>query len=61
LNELLEREVFDQFCEERCGRFYHEKLGRPSLAPSSPCLKAGTGVGGQGFMECGLESGRTDR
>lgn len=34
LNELLEREVFDQFCEERCGRFYHEKLGRPSLAPS---------------------------
>jgi transposase len=34
LNELLEREVFDQFCEERCARFYHEKLGRPSLAPS---------------------------
>jgi transposase len=37
LDELLEREVFDQFCEERCGRFYHEKLGRPSLAPSLYC------------------------
>jgi transposase len=34
LNELLEREAFDKFCEERCRRFYHEKLGRPSLAPS---------------------------
>jgi transposase len=33
LNEVLEREGFDRFCEERCCKFYHEKLGRPSLAP----------------------------
>jgi hypothetical protein len=24
---------FDEFCEARCRRFYHQKLGRPSLAP----------------------------
>ncbi len=33
LNEVLERDGFDRFCEGRCREFYHEKLGRPSLAP----------------------------
>jgi len=33
LNEVLDREGFDMFCEQRCGRFYHQKLGRPSLPP----------------------------
>lgn len=33
LNELLEKADFDRFCEDRCRRFYHEKLGRPSLVP----------------------------
>lgn len=33
LNDVLEREGFDRFCEARCREFYHEKLGRPSLAP----------------------------
>src|SRR5712691_7730607 len=33
LNEVLEREGFDRFCEARCREFYHEKLGRPSLPP----------------------------
>ena len=33
LNELLEKAGFDRFCEECCAKFYHEKLGRPSLAP----------------------------
>jgi transposase len=33
LNEVLDEEGFDRFCEGRCRRFYHEKLGRPSLAP----------------------------
>jgi len=33
LNEVLERDGFDRFCEVRCRGFYHEKLGRPSLAP----------------------------
>ena len=33
LNEVLERAAFDEFCEKRCRKFYHEKLGRPSLAP----------------------------
>ena len=30
---MLERDGFDQLCEKRCREFYHEKLGRPSLAP----------------------------
>jgi len=33
LNEVLEQAGFDEFCEARCGKFYHEKLGRPSLPP----------------------------
>jgi len=33
LNEVLERAQCDGFCEQRCRRFYHEKLGRPSLPP----------------------------
>jgi len=33
LNEVLERADFDRFCEDRCRKFYHEKLGRPSLVP----------------------------
>jgi transposase len=33
LNELLDQAGFDEFCEARCQKFYHEKLGRPSLAP----------------------------
>ena len=35
LNELLDRAGFDEFCEARCRKFYHEKLGRPSLAPGT--------------------------
>ena len=30
---MLEQAEFDEFCETRCSKFYHEKLGRPSLAP----------------------------
>ncbi len=33
LNRVLDEEGFDRFCEGRCRGFYHEKLGRPSLAP----------------------------
>jgi transposase len=33
LNKILDQEGFDQFCEDCCREFYHEKLGRPSLAP----------------------------
>jgi transposase len=33
LNEVLEHAGFDEFCEAHCHKFYHEKLGRPSLAP----------------------------
>ena len=33
LNSVLNEAGFDRFCEERCQPFYHEKLGRPSLAP----------------------------
>jgi transposase len=33
LNEVLDKAGFDHFCEANCAEFYHEKLGRPSLAP----------------------------
>lgn len=33
LNEVLEHAGFDEFCEAGCRKFYHEKLGRPSLPP----------------------------
>jgi hypothetical protein len=33
LNRVLEQTGFDGFCEQQCGKFYHTKLGRPSLAP----------------------------
>jgi transposase len=32
LNEVLGT-GFDEFCESECSRFYHNKLGRPSLPP----------------------------
>ena len=34
LNELLEAEGFDEFVEERCGKFYGARYGRPSLTPA---------------------------
>jgi transposase len=33
LNQLLDEHRFDAFVEGRCGRFYHDALGRPGLAP----------------------------
>src|SRR5882724_10041646 len=33
LNEVLDKAGFDGFCEASCSRFYHAKLGRPSLPP----------------------------
>ena len=33
LNELLEGAGFDEFVEGLCARFYHARLGRPSLRP----------------------------
>jgi transposase len=33
LNEVLDQAGFDEFCEARCHKFYHERLGRPSLPP----------------------------
>lgn len=33
LNKVLNEAGFDGYCEERCREFYHQKLGRPSLAP----------------------------
>lgn len=33
LNEVLDQGQFDTFCETACARFYHHKLGRPSLPP----------------------------
>ena len=35
MNRVLEQAGFDWFCEERCREFYHENLGRPSLAPGT--------------------------
>ena len=33
LNGILEAGGFDEFAESECGRFYAERMGRPSLAP----------------------------
>src|SRR5580658_4208267 len=33
LSRVLEEAKFDAFCESECAKFYHAKLGRPSLAP----------------------------
>lgn len=33
LNELLARRGFDAFVEERCAKFYHDRLGRPGIPP----------------------------
>jgi transposase len=33
LNRVLAEAKFDAFCEGVCAKFYHTKLGRPSLAP----------------------------
>jgi len=33
LNEVLEDEGFDAFVEEKCARFYADKVGRPGLTP----------------------------
>ncbi len=34
LNKILDGQGFDRFVEERCRKFYADKLGRPSLAPA---------------------------
>ena len=51
LNGVLQQAGFDRFCEELCRKFYHEKLGRPSLAPGVyfRCLLIGffEGIGGE--------------
>jgi transposase len=33
LNRVLDQAGFDEFCEKQCRKFYHERLGRPSVAP----------------------------
>jgi transposase len=35
LNQLLDREKFDEFCERECARFYADSNGRPSLTPGT--------------------------
>jgi len=35
LNDLLEGASFDEFVEGLCARFYHARLGRPSLCRSA--------------------------
>ncbi len=35
LNDVLAGWKFDAFVEEQCGKFYADKLGRPSLAPGT--------------------------
>ena len=34
LNEILDGQRFDRFVEERCRKFYADKMGRPSLPPA---------------------------
>jgi len=34
VNEILDKEGFDAFVEDRCRKFYAKQLGRPSLPPA---------------------------
>lgn len=34
VNEIFQKEDFDAFVEERCRKFYADKMGRPSLPPA---------------------------
>jgi transposase len=34
VNRILDRRGFDGFVEGLCGKFYHERMGRPSLPPA---------------------------
>ena len=74
LNGALEEAKFDSFCEQRCRRFYHSKLGRPSLAPGvyfrllligffeGIGSERGTGVaGGRLFESAAISKVRTER
>jgi hypothetical protein len=36
LNEVLDEARVNRFCEECCAKFYHQKLGRLSLAGMTP-------------------------
>src|ERR1051326_3795338 len=55
LNEVLDGAGFDSFCETQSARFYHQKLGRPSLPPGHPfytCLnEVLDGAGFDSFCE----------
>jgi transposase len=33
LNRVLDEAGFDEYCEKACEKFYHDRLGRPSMAP----------------------------
>jgi transposase len=33
LNRVLDEAGFDEFCEKSCEKYYHDRLGRPSMAP----------------------------
>jgi len=35
LNQLLDGEKFDEFCEGECAQFYADNNGRPSLTPGT--------------------------
>ena len=35
LNQLLDAEKFDEFCEAECAGFYADNKGRPSLTPGT--------------------------
>ena len=35
LNQVLDQARFDEFCEKTAARFYHGRLGRPSISPGT--------------------------
>ncbi len=37
LNEIFREQGFDVFVENLCAQYYHEKMGRPSIAPGVYC------------------------
>ncbi len=46
LNQVLEQAGFDEFCETRCRKFYHEKLGLSSPRNSNHKAERGRNAPG---------------
>ena len=61
LNDLLEGARFDEFVEGLCARFYHARLGRPSLRPGVYFRALLGGISRASMVSAGSRGGRRIR